>query len=96
MDWKSRFTLGLNAAKGMDSIEKCFHPSCAELNFLKKTQWSHISISPESSVARCGEFTPNWQFETWIGGLKNAIGGLLPLGGLHKIGLSGFGEFFRK
>ncbi len=51
LKWASRFTLGLNAAAKNTVLSKkkkknASNKSCLELNFLQKTQWTHVSISP--------------------------------------------------
>ncbi len=50
LEWESRFTLALNAAKNIDYIEKCSNKICSWLNFLQKVQWTHISIYPRSGA----------------------------------------------
>ncbi len=47
MELLSRFTLELNAAKITDYNKKdASNKSCSELNFLQKSQWARMSISP--------------------------------------------------
>ncbi len=43
---------GLNAAKNTRSIEKASNKSCSESNFVQKSQWAHMSISPTSGAER--------------------------------------------
>ncbi len=48
LEWESRFTLGLNAAKIPIISKNASNKHCSELNFLRKTQWTHFSIYPKS------------------------------------------------
>ncbi len=41
LEWEIRFTLGLNTAENTDYIK-----NCSAFNFLQKSQWAHMSISP--------------------------------------------------
>ncbi len=45
-----KFTLGLNATKNTDYIEKCFNQEARRIKFRTKTQWMHISIYPKSGA----------------------------------------------
>ncbi len=45
LEWESRFTLGLNAAKNTDYIKKSFK-KLFKIKFATKDQWTHIFISP--------------------------------------------------
>ncbi len=45
-----RFTLGLNAAEITDYMKKSFSKSCSELNFLQRSQWAHMCISPRGGA----------------------------------------------
>ncbi len=47
MEWESRFILGLNAAKNADYMKNGSNKNCSELISLQKSNWTHISISPE-------------------------------------------------
>ncbi len=47
LKWESRFIFWLNAAEITDYIKKLFKQSCRELNFIQKSQWAHMSISPK-------------------------------------------------
>ncbi len=38
LEWESRFTSGLNAAKNTDHIKNASNKNCSELNFLQGTQ----------------------------------------------------------
>ncbi len=42
LEWERRFPLGPNAAKNASN------KNYSELNFIQKTQWTHISISTRS------------------------------------------------
>ncbi len=42
----SRFVLLLNAAKNTDNIKNASNKNCSEFDFLQKSQWAHMSISP--------------------------------------------------
>ncbi len=45
----NRFTLGFNAAKNMHYIKKKnSNKCCSELNFVQRSLWVHMSISPTS------------------------------------------------
>ncbi len=45
-----KFTLGLNPAEITDYMKKVSSKSCSKLNFLQKSQWGHMSISPRSGA----------------------------------------------
>ncbi len=47
---ESRFILGLNTAKNTVISKTASNKSYWELNFLQKTQWAHVSISPRSGA----------------------------------------------
>ncbi len=46
LEWESRFTLGLDAAKGIDYIEKCFEQNLSKIKFPTKNSATPMSISP--------------------------------------------------
>ncbi len=47
---KSRFNLGLDAAKNTHYVWKCFKKSCWTLNSIQKSQWVHLFISRRNGV----------------------------------------------
>ncbi len=47
---KSRFNLGVNAVKNTHYIKRISNKSCSELNFVKESQWAHMSIFPQSGA----------------------------------------------
>ncbi len=46
--WKlgNRLILGLNAAENTNYMKKVSSNSCLELNFLRRSHWAHMYISP--------------------------------------------------
>ncbi len=54
LEWESMFSLRLSAAKSNNYIKNDLNKSCAELNFLQKTRWKHISLYTRSRVGREG------------------------------------------
>ncbi len=52
LEWKSRFTLGLNAAKSTDCIEKCFKQKSYKIKFPTKLSVGAYIYPPPSSGAR--------------------------------------------
>ncbi len=49
-EWKSMFTLRLNAAKNTDYIKKWFKQKFLLIKFPQKTQWTHIFIFPRNGA----------------------------------------------
>ncbi len=50
LDWKSRFTLGLNTTKTTSYIKKCFKQKLFGIKFLTKTSWTYTSITSRSGA----------------------------------------------
>ncbi len=59
-NWKSRFSLGPNAAKNRHRIKKASNKSCLSLNFVQKSPGAHISISPQSGARGLDRDTVNY------------------------------------
>ncbi len=74
----SRFTLGLNVAKIIDYIAKCFKRNCAGLNFLQKTQGKRISFCPKSGARGSKDLSflryyNALEWESWVSLGLNAL-----------------------
>ncbi len=51
LEWESRITLGFDADKSIDYIEKCFKQKLSKIKFpTKNSVVTHISISPWSGA----------------------------------------------
>ncbi len=50
LNWRVGDHFGQNIAKKRIISKNASHKSCSELNFLQKTQWTHISIFPRSGA----------------------------------------------
>ncbi len=67
LEYESRFTIRMDVTKNTDYTKNYSNKNCWELNFLQKTQWTNISISPSEVELKSSKDLPHltWKNSQW-------------------------------